>query len=406
MSSNWAAAVLAVAGLLTLSCTNSSQANSEDQRAVHEHTEVIQRSTVSDQLQVPGTVRARTGAVVSSKIVGQILSLSVREGDRVHEGQLIAEIDNREAASQLRRAQAAVTEAQSGLDEADRAIQAAEAAIRAAQANRDLAASTLKRYDLLQERGSISPHEYDEVETRCKAAILETERAQAGEAAAKARRLQIAARIEQAEAEVNTAQVVSGYSRIVSPIDGIVVTRHADPGTLAAPGMPLVTLEDDRSYELEVAVEESHAGKIAIGQSARIEIDALQSGVLEGRVREIVPSSDPGTRTYTVRLQITNLPRNRTLRSGFFGRAFFSTGERNMLTIPESALRRRGQLEGVYLVQNNVALLRLVKTGRRSDHRIEITSGLEPGARIVTAPTSDISDGVKIIDEPSSRKTP
>ena len=406
MSRNLAAAALAAVGLLTLSCTNSSQANSEDTRTVHAHTEIIELSAVSDELQFPGTVHARTGAVVSSKIVGQILSLNVREGDRVHEGQLIAEIDNREAASQLRRAQAAVAEAQRGLEEADGSIQAAAAAVRAAEANRDFAASTRKRYDLLKERGSISPHEYDEVETRYKSAVLETERAQAGEAAAKARRLQIAARIEQAEAEVNTAQVVSGYSRIVSPIDGIVVTRHIDPGTLAAPGMPLVTLEDDRSYELEVAVEESHAGKIAIGQTARLEIDAIPGGALGGKVREIVPSSDPATRTYTAKLQITNLPRGRTLRAGFFGRAFFPAGERKALMIPESALTRRGQLEGVYLVQNNVALLRLVRTGKRSEHRIEILSGLEPGARIVTAPPSEISDGVKIIDEPSSRNTP
>jgi RND family efflux transporter MFP subunit len=164
--------------------------------------------------------------------------------------------------------------------------------------------------------------------------------------------------------------------------------------------MPLVTIEDDRSYELEVSVEESHAGTIGVGQAAHIEIDALQVAPLEGVVREIVPSSDPATRTYTVKLQIKDLARYRSLRSGFFGRAFLSSGERKALVIPESALTHRGQLEGVYLVENDVALLRLVKTGKRYDHRIEIISGLAPGARIVTAPTTEISDGVKIIGEP------
>ncbi len=90
MSRNLAAAVLAAAWLLTPSCTNSSQANSEDKRTVHAHTEVIELSAVSDNFQFPGTVHARTGAVLSSQIVGQILSVNVREGDRVHEGQLIA----------------------------------------------------------------------------------------------------------------------------------------------------------------------------------------------------------------------------------------------------------------------------------------------------------------------------
>jgi multidrug resistance efflux pump len=119
--------------------------------------------------------------------------------------------------------------------------------------------------------------------------------------------------------------VTLGYWKIVSPIDGIVTTRHADPGMLASPGMPLVALEDDQTYELDVAVEESRAGTIAIGQSARIEIDALQGKHLKGRVREIVPASDPATRTYMVKLQIISpAPHDRTLRSGFFGRAFFA----------------------------------------------------------------------------------
>jgi multidrug efflux pump subunit AcrA (membrane-fusion protein) len=76
------------------------------------------------------------------------------------------------------------------------------------------------------------------------------------------------------------------------------------------------------------------------------------------------------------------------------------------LIIPESALARRGQLEGVYIVENDIALLRLIKTGKRYNSSVEVLSGLTPGTRIVTAPNSEISDGVKIIDDESSRNTP
>jgi RND family efflux transporter MFP subunit len=175
---------------------------------------------------------------------------------------------------------------------------------------------------------------------------------------------------------------------------------------LATPGMPLLTIEDDRSYELEAAVEESRAGQIAIGQIASIEFDALKDLTIDGRVREITPSSDPATHTYTVKVQIMTPLTGQPLRSGFFGRMFFPVAARKALVIPESALVHRGQLEGVYIIPNNAALFRLIKTGKRYGRKVEVISGLAPGTRIVTAPTADISDGVNIIDVEASRGTP
>lgn len=402
--------LIAALNIATLSCGKSPRANSQnetDSRTVHGKTETIQFSTVSDFFQAPGTIRARTGTVVSSKIAGQIMSLDVREGERVREGQVIAEIENREAVAQLRRAQAGVVEAQHALAEADRSIGAADATVRAGEANRDLAFSTRQRYQLLRERRSVSSQEYDEIETKYRAAVLDVEGATQGLAAANARRQQISARIQQAEAEVEAAEVALGYSKIVSPITGIVTARHSDPGVLATPGMPLLAIEDDRSYELEVSLEESRAAKIRIGQSVQVEIDALDGARMDGIVREIIPSSDPATRTYTAKLQLmTSLPAKVVLRSGFFGRAIFPVGERQALVVPETALKHRGQLEGIYIVDNDIAFLRLVKTGRRYGSRVEIISGLSPGTRILPAPPPEVSDGAKIIDEESLRNTP
>jgi RND family efflux transporter MFP subunit len=171
--------------------------------------------------------------------------------------------------------------------------------------------------------------------------------------------------------------------------------------------MPLLAIDDDRTYELEVSLEESRAAKIRIGQRVHIEIDALDGATMDGRVREIIPSSDPATRTYTAKLQLTtSLPDNFILRSGFFGRAVFPAGERQALVVPATALTRRGQLEGIYIVENDVALLRLVKTGKRYGPRVEIISGLSPGTRILPAPPPEVSDGTKIIDVEPLRNTP
>ena len=386
----------ALFAVMASSCSEPDKAESAAKDPVRAHSEAIQSATVSDSFEAPGTVRARTTTVLSSRVSGQIELLAVREGDRVRQGQVVAEIENREAAARLRRVRAAVVEAQRSLDEVEGGIRGAEAAVRAAEANRDLALATRKRYDVLRDRRSVSPQEYDEVDARYKAAVQQTEQAQEGLSAAKARRLQALARIEQAEAETESATLALGYSRIVSPIEGIVTSRPAEPGMLAVPGLPILTIEDTRTYQLEVAVEESRLTAIRPGQNARIEIASLGSAAIEGRVSEIASSSDPASRTYIVKLQLMNFAGERTLRSGLFGRAIFTTGSRQALVVPQSALVHRGQLDGVYIVADDVAVFRIVKTGKPYEQGVEILSGLTPGTRFLTAPSAEVSDGVRI----------
>jgi hypothetical protein len=167
----------------------------------------------------------------------------------------------------------------------------------------------------------------------------------------------------------------------------------------ATSGMSILAIDDDRTYQLDSVVEESHAAQIRIGENVRVVIDAVGATV-DAKVRDIVPASDPGTRSSPVKLDLLLTSQLRgNVHSGFFGRALFPDGERQVLTIPVSALVRRGQLTGVYLVQDNVAMLRLVRIGKQFEKRIEILSGLSPGARIVTAPGAEISDGVEIVNE-------
>jgi RND family efflux transporter MFP subunit len=292
------------------------------------------------------------------------------------------------------------------LEELGSAIQAAEATVHAAEANRDLALATRKRYELLRERHSVSPQEFDEVDTRYKAATSDTTRAQQTLAATQARHSQLLARIDQAAAEVDSARAGLGYLRITSPIDGVVTARKAEPGMLATPGTPLLEIDDDSTYQLEALVEESNAAVVKVGERANVEIDALGARV-GAQVSEITPASDPTTRTYTVKLNLTLPPAmRRTLRPGFFGRVSFPAGDRPVLIVPESAIVRRGQLTGVYAVDNHAALLRLVKLGKRYGNGFEVLSGLKPDVRIVTTPNAQIADGVTIIPDNAERIAP
>jgi RND family efflux transporter MFP subunit len=206
----------------------------------------------------------------------------------------------------------------------------------------------------------------------------------------------VLARIDQAKADIAGAQVAVGYSRVTSPLSGVVASKPAEVGTLAAPGVPLVMVEDDGRYRLEASVEESRIGHIHPGDRAAVRIDALGDGELEGRVEEVAPVADPATRTYLVKIGLP-APKAGRLRSGLFGRALFRTGERQALLVPQRAVVEQGQLSGVFAVETgNVARLRLVRVGKREGDRVEVLSGLTAGERIVVEGREMVADGVRI----------
>jgi len=120
------------------------------------------------------------------------------------------------------------------------------------------------------------------------------------------------------------------------------------------------------------------------GGQVSIAIEALQNAELKGKVVEIVPAADPASRAFLVRIE---LPADTRLRSGLFGRAQFSRGEQPVLLIPRSAVVERGQLQGVFVLdQNKVASLRYVTLGKPSGSEIEVLSGLQGGERFVGNP--------------------
>jgi len=340
-----------------------------------------------------GTVKSKTTITISSRIVGAVLAMHVREGSQVQAGAPLVELDDRDIATTLRRAEAGLAEAEAGQVEVERAIAAAEAGRAAAEAQRDLAASTLKRYQQLLERKSVAPLEYDQVAARHKAMAADVERAAAEVAALQAKRSQIQSRIEGARAENARVKVNQSYAEITAPFAGLVTVKHADVGTMAAPGTPLLTLEDNRHYRLEVSVPESQGTAIRVGQSLPVSVDAAGLST-RATVSEIVPGADPSSRTIQVRL---DLPASAKLRSGLFGRAWIPAGRRVAIRVPQAAIIERGQLQGVYVVgPDGIARFRLIRTGAALQGAIEVLSGLTPGEQVIVAGLEQVKDGARI----------
>jgi len=329
-----------------------------------------------------GTVRARTSAVIASQMLGSVREVKVHIGDSVSPGQLLVTIDARDLDAAVRERQAAREEALSARGEVDHAVAAA-------QANLDLAKVTFRRMQELYDKKSISDQEHDEANARLKAA-------QAAYDMAVAKRAQVGARIQQASEAVSSAEVMRGYAEIHAPFAGIVTEKPVEPGAMAIPGTPLLTVEKSGALRLETPVEESFLPSIRIGQAVTVTLDSLDH-TLEARVSEIGPLVDPASRAFLVKIDLPNLPR---LRSGMFGRAKFSRGARPALVVPIAAVSEQGQLESVIVVEDGSAHTRLVTLGEKQGDTVEILSGLAAGERVVSPRSMTLADGARVEAKP------
>lgn len=359
--------------------------------------EKVRASPVEETYDAVGTVRSKTISVLSSKVLGRIVSISVREGDRVKAGQLLVEIDDREMKAQLEKSRAGLKESRYALDEMEKAIRGGEAEKKAADARLALALSTLDRYKGLYERRSVSSQEFDEVQTKNTAAKADADQASERLQALLAKKSQIIARIDQAKADTVNAEVFLSHTRILSPIDGIVTSKPADIGQMASPGTQLLSVEDESLYRLEALVEESRIGRIHLGASVSVSIDALGQNPMSGQVSEIVPALDPASRSYIIKIDLRAPDSSTLFRSGLFGKARFNTGTKQVLTVPVQSILERGQLTFVYVADSaKTAHMRLIQTGKPYGDRVEILSGLSEGDQVIVEPLSAVKDGATV----------
>jgi multidrug efflux pump subunit AcrA (membrane-fusion protein) len=353
----------------------------------------VSTSSIPDFYEAVGTIRSKTKTVISARTTGHVTRVLVSEGERVRAGQTLVEIDNRDAAVQVRRAEADESEARESLVVLDKEIAAAESGRAAAAANRKFAESTFDRYRSLHDRRSVSDQEFDEVQAKLTAAIAESDRATAMVESAKARRKQILARIDQANAAKSSADLSMDYSRVVSPVSGVVTEKTIETGMMAAAGAPLLTVEDDTAYRLEAQVPESILGAIRKGDAVRVALEAATKAEIQGGISEIVPSADPSTRTTIVKVDLQKVP---ALRSGLFGRAFLPSGKRSVISIPRELVVQHGQLTSVYVLDENVVRQRLIKLGKSSGDHVDVVSGLQNGDRLIVDPRETLVDGMEV----------
>jgi RND family efflux transporter MFP subunit len=290
--------------------------------------------------EVVGTVRPKLSAVISAKITGAIEQMAVVPGQSVKAGDLLVMLDAREAQARVDQASAVLEQARSDIG----------------------------RFSRLLADKVVTQQEYDVVKARERVA----------------------------QASMAEVQTILSYTRITAPFDGVITRKYADVGDLSAPGKALLEMEAPGEFRLEADVPEAAMGRIALGEKMQVNIPAA-AAQLEATVSEIAPAADTGSRTIVVKL---DLPKGSGIRSGQFGRVLAPVADVEALRVPADSVIHRGQLEIMFVVADQKALMRLVKTGKKIGKQVEVVSGLMPGETYVVDGAAALTDGQAVEVQP------
>ena len=315
--------------------------------------EPVAQSQVDNIYEVTGTVRSNQTSLVASRVMGTATSIPVREGDVVQKGQLLLTIDDRDAAQRL---------------------QAAKMLAEAAKQNSDLTDKTWQRYKKLHAEDVVSQQEMDRIDTQKKLADAEYNRV---------------------KAMADEAATYLSFTKVTAPVSGRITEKRIEAGSMATPGMPLLVIEGGGNSYIEVSIDAGIGPAVKTGMPVDAEVDTI-AGPLAGFIKEVFPAVDPGSRTFTAKIGF----KNANPRSGLFARVRIPIGKKQAIVIPEHAVVRKGQLTGVYAVDDQgVVTYRLVRAGKAFAAGTEILSGLKANDRIVTSSIERVIDGGMISGE-------
>lgn len=330
-------------------------------------------------LNASGYIVAQRKAAVASKATGRLVELLVEEGSRVTKGQVIARLENEDAAAAKEQALANLNTSRAGREQA--------------LVEREDAEREYRRYEKLIAGASVARSQFDAAEARYRRAV----------AAARA----ADAMVKSAEAALEGARVALEYTMIRAPFDAVVLTKNADIGDLVTPlgsaanaKAAVVTIADMSSLQVEVDVSEVNISSIRVAQPCNIQLDAFPDIRFRGEVHAIVPTVERTKATVLVKVRfIDKDPRmlpDMSAKVAFLSRPLTPEEEKPRLAVAQAALANRNGTASVFLVRENRVKEATVTTGEKLGEMVEVVSGLQAGDVVVLRPPKGLKNGSKI----------
>ena len=304
----------------------------------------------------PGEVRARQESALAFRVGGHIIKRDVDAGERVHRGQVLAELDPSDLALQARSAQAQYESAQADL-------------VRA----RD----DYQRYGKLVEQQLVSRSTYDAQTAAYKAAQNQA---------------------EAARASLAVARNQAGYAQLVAPANGVIASRQAEAGQVVAAGQTVFTLAADGAREIAIQLPEAGVARFSVGQPAQVELWNRQGESLHGTIREIAPAADSQTRTHAARVALAPEALAQ-VELGQSARVYLPAADDQGLTLPLSAIQRgANDAAAVWVVDpaDGKVHARSVRIGGYASARVPVLSGVTGNDWVVAAGGHLLREGQQV----------
>ncbi len=346
------AALVLVIGSLTIGCPPAEE--SEDapvERVVSISVATATAQTVFDPVVATGVVKPLREVVISAEGSGRVVDLPAQLGRRVARGEELARLDSGIQRAQLDQAKAQADQASAGVE---------------------LAETELGRVEELHSQGASTDRDLQGATIQARTA-----------------RAQLTA----AEASVRLAERALANATIRAPFAGTISMVRLELGALVGPGTPSFGLVDLSDAKIGLGIAGREVSLLAEGQSASVRIPSLGERGYQGRVSAISPTTDPRTHTWPVDVTVPNP--SGELRSGMVARVQIVVGERTGVVVPEGAVQE-GDEPRLFVIEENLAVKRLVTLGRSADGDVEIRDGLQAGEQVAVLGSQHLSDGVKV----------
>ncbi len=351
----FAMTVLLVALLMSTGCSKTSETNEAQPKEVSCELGSALKTSLPKTITATGSLAADKTVMISTRMMGWINKVHVQEGQIVAKGDPLVDIDDTDLRAKKAQAEAGIAEAKAVVANAEKMAE---------------------RFEKLYADKSVSKQQLDDV-------LTGRDRAQAGLAMAKA--------------GLKEVKVHLSYLSIVSPSDGIIARKMIEEGGMANPGMPLVTLESTGKFKVVAHLGEKDISSVKVGDQASVDITSLEGGTYSVTIDRIIPSANPGSRTYDVEAFIETPGPN--LKSGMFARLSIEVGTREVIVAPVEAIIHRGQLTGVWVVnQDKTAHLRWIRLGHIVGHQQEVLSGLNGDETIVLSSSLPLTEGDRVVN--------
>lgn len=341
----------------------------------------VSRGEITMEITVVGNLIGQQTVDVAPKAGGRLQSISVKLGDRVRKGQMIAKIEDRELMEQVNQAEAS--------------HQVAEAGVRRSEADLSLAQTNVERARNLYGRQLLPKQQLDDAEARYVSAVAQLDLSKA--------------QVAQSEARLKELRINLANTSVVSPTDGFVSQRHVDPGAWVSQNAPVASVVDIATLRLVANVVEKDLKAVNAGDPAVVEVDAYPGENFNGRIARVSPILDTATRTAAMEIEIPN--RDNRLKPGMYAKVTLEIDRReNVLLIPKTALVDVGGERGIFQPNDESrAQFKAVKIGLEQSDKAEVTEGLQEGEVVISTGAGALRRNDQLIvanggDGPSNRR--